>query len=52
MDYIQISEDLSLIKERDCVVLIVHDRESIDERRIFCELNHCDTEKLRKELGR
>jgi hypothetical protein len=52
MEYVQITENLALIKEHDYVVLITRDRESEDERHIFCELNHCDIEKLRKELGR
>lgn len=52
MDFIQISEDLTLIKDYDCMVLIVHDRESIDERQVFCRLDDQAVEKLRKELGR
>lgn len=52
MDYIQISEDLALIKERDCIILTVRDRESNDERRVFCKLGNQDVEKLRKGLGR
>lgn len=51
MDYIQITEDLALIKERDCIVFTVRDRESEDERQIFCKLNYSDISKLRKELG-
>ena len=51
MNYIQITENLALIKERDCMVLAVRDQESEDERRIFCKLNYSDIDKLRKELG-
>ena len=52
MDYIQISKDLALIRECDCIVLAVHDRGSNDERQVFCKLDYGDIEKLRKELGR
>lgn len=51
MDWIQITENLALIKERDCIVLTMRDRESENERQIFCKLNHSDVDKLRKELG-
>lgn len=51
MDYIQITENLALIKECDCIVLAMRDRESEDERQIFCKLNHSDIDKLQKELG-
>lgn len=52
MDYIQITENLTLIKEHDCIVLAVRDRESNDECRVFCKLGDQDVEKLQKELGR
>lgn len=52
MDYIQISENLALIREWDCVVLVVRDRESVDVRQVFCKLDYGDIEKLQKELGR
>lgn len=51
MDYIQITENLALIEEHDCIVLAVRDRKSNDERRVFCKLGDQDVEKLRKELG-
>lgn len=52
MDYIQISEDLALIREWDYMVLAVCDHGSDDERRVFCKLDGQEVEKLRKELGR
>ena len=52
MDYIQITENLILIQESDCIALGVRDRESNDERGAFCKLDDYDINKLREELRR
>lgn len=51
MDYIQITENLVLIQESDCIALGVRDRESDNERWAFCKLDSFDINRLRQELG-